>query len=102
MKKKRKKRHARAKVHTAGMRLFGLEEEVSLDLPRVFIQGMQRVSIDNYTDILEYGTNKVRIDTEMGILSVFGSDMVLDSLESSRISVSGQIFGAVYEGMLKS
>lgn len=102
MKKKRKKNHHREKVRGKGIRLFGLEEETDLSMPRILMQGTERLSIDNYTDILEYGGNKVRVDTQLGILSIYGADMVLTSLESSRISVCGQIFGAVYEGMLQS
>ena len=76
--------------------LLSLPKEVILNLPQITIIGYQEINIENYKNIIELTSEKVRINTSSGILLVAGHDLLLKSLTSENLILSGNILKLEY------
>ena len=69
----------------------GLPEDVMLGAPRVIICGRGRMMMENHQGIVEYGPEKLRVQTAQGIVSVEGENLTLASLGEEDLMVTGEI-----------
>ncbi|MGI6161833.1 MAG: sporulation protein YqfC [Christensenellales bacterium] len=71
---------------------MSLPGEVIFDEPRISIVG-GRLYLENHKGIIEYTTDKLRVRTKRGMITVKGSDMVLKSIGGDDIFIKGKITG---------
>ncbi len=71
--------------------LFELPKEIIMDLPKISLIGDMQISIENHKGIIEYTTEKIRINTKDGILIVIGEDLFLKSILTETIVIRGEI-----------
>jgi len=70
---------------------LSLPGEVVLDLPFVSMMGKNEVSVENYKNILEFTDEKIRINTNSGILNIEGRKLHIKRITSENILISGAI-----------
>ena len=66
-----------------------------LDLPKVSIVGDSDVIVENFSGIVQYGKDIVRLSTVLGDITVTGDNFVLNELEKTSLSITGRIKGVV-------
>lgn len=68
-----------------------LPEDIVMDVPKVTIIGNVQMNIENHQGIIELGSDKVRINTNIGVLKITGSRLVIKSIDSEEIIIAGNI-----------
>ncbi|ADL07679.1 sporulation protein YqfC [Thermosediminibacter oceani] len=74
-----------------------LPKDIVLDLPRITVIGKISVFIENHKGILEYGTDKVCVNTNIGLLVIKGRELILKSIVADEIVVEGKIESLEFE-----
>lgn len=70
---------------------FELPKDIVLDLPKVILIGNLELYISNHKGIIEYTQELLRINSNIGILRVEGTDLELKTILSEEIIVAGNI-----------
>ncbi|WP_432409280.1 sporulation protein YqfC [Wukongibacter sp. M2B1] len=68
-----------------------IPKDILLDLPKVTSIGNLQVNIENHKGIIEYSNDNVRIKIKDGILKVSGIDLVIKTIVTEEIIISGKI-----------
>lgn len=74
----------------------GLPEDVVLGAPRLLLRGDRTLLIENHHGIVEYGQEKLRVQTMLGILEISGSALNLSALGEEDLMLTGQIRSIVF------
>ncbi len=75
---------------------FEMPEEIVLDLPLISLRGFEEAVIENYKGIIEYSTEKIRVNTSVGILRLTGENMFIKCLDADNIVITGKIKSAEF------
>ena len=62
-----------------------------IDLPKITIVGCQRVLVENYTALLDYKKDNIRLKYKSGVIDILGSDIDIMVIGEDNIVVSGRI-----------
>ncbi|MBR0025875.1 MAG: YabP/YqfC family sporulation protein [Clostridia bacterium] len=95
------KREAKKRLQKLQRRVFeslDLPEELLVGVVKATLYGKEHLLIENHKGVLEYGTDKARVVTEMGVLCITGQELILMELGTERICVRGRIDSLAYEG----
>ncbi|MCL2593295.1 MAG: sporulation protein YqfC [Defluviitaleaceae bacterium] len=76
--------------------MLELPKEVVLGLPLISIIGSEEISIENYKGIIEYTSERIRINTSCGVLKIEGRNMVLKQITSENMLITGSILKFEY------
>ncbi|MDA8441284.1 MAG: sporulation protein YqfC [Peptococcaceae bacterium] len=68
-----------------------LPQEVMLNAPKITIVGDVQIWIENHTGLIEYSTEKIRVNTNLGHLNVTGRDFSIVKLLPAEILVEGKL-----------
>lgn len=68
-----------------------LPKEVLLNLPLISLMGKEELLIENYKGIIEYGEEKIRINTGVGVLKIEGKRLLLKHITAENIIINGDI-----------
>ncbi|KXG78513.1 hypothetical protein AN618_02690 [Fervidicola ferrireducens] len=74
-----------------------LPKDVVLDLPRVTVTGKIGVLIENHRGIIEYGPEKVSINTSIGLLVIRGEGLFIKYVLADEIFVEGKVRAVEFE-----
>ena len=72
-------------------KILELPKEVYSNEPKIIITGFDEMLIENFKGILEYEEFFVRINTHIGIISINGFNLNLETMTNDDIKVTGQI-----------
>ena len=72
-------------------KILELPKEVYSNEPKIIITGFDEMIIENFKGILEYEEFFVRINTHIGIISINGFNLNLETMTNDDIKVTGQI-----------
>ena len=68
-----------------------LPKEIIFNLPLVTVIGNEEINIENYKGVIEYSPEKIRINTECGVLKINGEKLSFKQITSENIIVTGVI-----------
>lgn len=93
---KGKKRKKEKEVLKPGLKermteLLELPKEVVLDIPKLTMLGNKNLIIENYKGIVEYDSERIRVNTGIGIIKLTGAGLVIKEITSEDIMVDGMI-----------
>jgi sporulation protein YqfC len=71
--------------------ILELPREVILDLPKITMVGLGNIVIENYKGIIEYENNRIRLNTNSGIIRIMGERLVIREITSEDIIIEGRI-----------
>ena len=77
--------------------LFDLPKEATLGLPRIIILGHEEMLIENHCGIVEYSPEIITVATKSGSTSVTGGGLLLKSIDTERIHITGKIITILFE-----
>ena len=68
-----------------------LPKEIIFNLPLITIVGNEEINIENYKGVIEYSPEKIRINTECGVLKINGEKLSFKQITAENIIVTGVI-----------
>jgi len=77
--------------------ILDLPKDIVLNLCRITITGRIAVFIENHKGIMEYTSDRVKINTGNGLLIIKGEGLVLKTIIVDEITVEGKINSIEYE-----
>ncbi|HHW49691.1 MAG TPA: sporulation protein YqfC [Clostridiaceae bacterium] len=90
-KKKEKKEEPKAGIREKLAEMLELPKEIVMNIPKMTMIGNKDLIIENYKGIIEYESNRIRINTGAGIIKITGDLMTIKEITSEDILVSGNI-----------
>lgn len=76
---------------------FEMPAEVIMDSPKVVLESNINVWIENYTEVIEYTQNSVKVNTNDFIIKIDGENLTIDFITNEDLSISGKILSVMYE-----
>ncbi len=71
--------------------LLEIPEDIAVNLPKVVLLGEKRVYVSNYTALLEYKRNNIKLKHKTGVIEILGDNLEIKAVEEESITLSGQI-----------
>lgn len=68
-----------------------LPKDITLDMPKIIMVGNVQLSITNHKGIIEYTQETLRVNSNIGVIKITGSNMKLKTILSEEIIVKGNI-----------
>ncbi len=95
-KKERAGRKVKEKTNKKGVKekfveILELPKELVMDRPKLTMIGNCDIMIENYKGIVEYDSERLRINTGAGIVKLTGTGLYIKEITSEDIIVSGTI-----------
>ena len=73
-----------------------IPEEVVFDMPFISLKGREEAVVENYKGIIEYSSEKIRLNTTSGVLKLTGESLAIKCLDADNIIISGKIDSAEF------
>lgn len=61
------------------------------NLPNIMLYGTNCIEIDNFTSLLDFSADSVRLNTKDGILKIDGTNLTVPFMTDDSIRISGNI-----------
>ena len=74
-----------------------LPKDIVLNIPRVTIMGKIAVFIENHKGIIQYSSQRVKVNTPIGIIIVKGEELLIKSILADEITIEGNISALDFE-----
>lgn len=65
--------------------------EAIMDIPKITVVGNDRCRVENYTALLDYKKNSVRLKHKSGVIDISGENFEIKVIGEENIVVSGTI-----------
>lgn len=72
-------------------KLFEVPPEVISDFPKIVLTGNKEIIIENFNNLIEYTTQKIRMNTKCGILTIDGIELEVSKMTADYITIKGTI-----------
>lgn len=69
---------------------LSLPKEIVLDLPKITIIGDIQIFIENYKGVVEYDSQRIRINTAKGQVKIFGENLEINTVTTEEIFITGE------------
>lgn len=95
----RKKKKVADKLKRRFAELGDLPKELITTDSRMVLLGNSEFTVENYSGIVEYEVNRIRLRCDTGIVAVSGDDLVINELDNDVLFIKGKIRGIEIEEM---
>lgn len=75
-----------------------LPRDVMLNIPKISVTGNNEITIENHKGIVFFGDKEVKINSNVGLISILGEEFEILFLGGSTITLSGKFKAINYEG----
>lgn len=75
-----------------------LPRDVILNVPKITVTGDNEIIIENHKGVVLFGENQVRINSGVGLISIYGSRFEILFMGGSTITIGGKFKSITYEG----
>lgn len=83
--------HITGKILTNFSEKFQIPGEIMPGVPRIELIGTQQVSMEPHQGLLEYGQEKISVQSGLGIVRIWGKELKILVMNSRRITITGRI-----------
>lgn len=66
-----------------------LPKEVTLNIPIIKIMGRNDIYIENHKGIVEYSSEILRINSDIGIIKIMGKNLFIKEISKEEIFITG-------------
>ena len=70
---------------------LALPPEVVSDIPEITLIGRERVRVENYTALIEYCEENIRLKFSGGVIDILGKNFEIKTIGAANIVISGEI-----------
>ena len=71
-------------------------ESMLQSTPKIIIDGKKRLTIENHSGIITFDDKKISVDSKLGIIDIFGSNLEILYIGGCTIIVSGALKSVIY------
>lgn len=75
-----------------------LPRDIILDIPKITIIGDDEITIENHKGIIMFNNNEVKVNSNVGCISVKGENFEIKYIGGNTITISGKFKSTIYEG----
>lgn len=68
-----------------------IPQDVLLDVPKITVLGETKIWVENHSGLLECDTDKIKMNTSLGTITVFGRGFILVKLLPTELAAEGHI-----------
>lgn len=87
-----KKKASESKVIREQMtKAFEIPQEVISDVPLIQLTGNKEISVENFSGLIEYNSERMRLNTKCGVLVIEGAGLEAKSMTADLIVIKGTI-----------
>ncbi len=76
--------------------MLDMPKEVVLDSPKLTVIGDNQITIENYSGIMEYANESIRIKTSVKTITIIGERLEIRTITDVDILIEGIIKGIQY------
>ena len=77
---------------------FDLPRDLILNLPKITIISNNEITIENHKGVVLFEDKEVKINSNVGLISVCGREFQILFIGGSTLTLSGKFKSVVYEG----
>lgn len=81
----------REKINQVITDLLEIPRDLILDLPKLTVIGQEELYLDNHKGIIEYDSNRIRINLSRGFLEIQGTGLEIRAILPDEINICGHI-----------
>ena len=78
-----------------------LPRDVLLNIPKINILGDNEITIENHKGIVLFEENQIKVNSTVGLISIFGKNFEILFIGGSTLTISGKFVSVMYEGYEK-
>jgi sporulation protein YqfC len=75
-----------------------LPRDVVLNVPKITVTGNNEIVVENHKGVILFEEKEVKINTNVGLITIYGSGFEILFMGGSTLTVSGKFKSVVYEG----
>lgn len=75
-----------------------LPRDIILNMPKITVTGDNEIIIENHKGVVLFGENQVKINSGVGLISIYGSRFEILFMGGSTITIGGKFKSIAYEG----
>ncbi|MFL0195817.1 sporulation protein YqfC [Clostridium sp. WILCCON 0269] len=75
-----------------------LPRDIILNMPQIKVTGNNEIIIENHRGIILFDENQIKINSGVGLISIYGSRFEVLFMGGSTITIGGRFSSIVYEG----
>jgi sporulation protein YqfC len=75
-----------------------LPRDVVLNMPKITVTGENEIIIENHKGVILFEEKEVKINSNVGLITIYGSGFEILFMGGSTLTVSGKFKSVVYEG----
>lgn len=75
-----------------------LPRDIILNMPKITVTGDNEIIIENHKGVVLFGENQVKVNSGVGLISIFGSRFEILFMGGSTITIGGKFKSIAYEG----
>ncbi|HHV59589.1 MAG TPA: sporulation protein YqfC [Clostridiaceae bacterium] len=90
-KKGKDKGKLQSKVKEKILEALELPKEAAINASKLSMIDGGNLIIENYKGIVEYESDRIRVNTSKGIIKITGRDLILREITSENILINGEI-----------
>lgn len=75
-----------------------LPRDIILNMPKITVTGDNEIIIENHKGVVLFGESQVKINSGVGLISIFGSRFEILFMGGSTITIGGKFKSIAYEG----
>lgn len=91
IKKKNKPKAPKVSLKERMSEILELPKDIVLNIPKLTMVGNGDLLIENFKGIIEYDDDKIRINTNSGIIKITGTRLGIKEITSEDLMVNGDI-----------
>lgn len=77
---------------------FDIPRDIVFNLPKITIISDNEISIENHKGVVLFEDKEVKINSNVGLISISGRDFEILFMGGSTLTLSGKFKSVVYEG----
>ena len=94
----RKKKKAANELKKRFAEIGDLPKELITSYSRMVLLGDEEFSVENYSGIIEYEVDKIRLRSASGVIFVGGDNLTINELDNDCLFIKGKIRRVEIEG----
>ncbi|MFC0905186.1 sporulation protein YqfC [Clostridium sp. MT-14] len=75
-----------------------LPRDIILNMPQIKVMGNNEIIIENHKGIILFEDSQIKINSGIGLISIYGSKFEVLFIGGSTITIGGKFKSIVYEG----
>ena len=96
MKENKRKKFAQVNIKEHVANNFDIPQEVMSNVPVIRLIGNKEISVENFTGLVEYTEQKIRLSTQSGMLVIDGIKLRAKSMTAEQIIIRGTILQVAF------